>query len=470
MSTKTPIPGATGPATGADGFLADSRALIALAAPIAATQLAQVALTTTDTVMMGLLGTQALAAGGLALVLFNQLRTMGVGLVTAIGNQVAAANARRERDQHAGEDDELRDIVRAGFLLATAAGVAAAALLIAAGYALSLLGQDATVVAAARPMLLALAPGLLPCLWFQVIRQYTVGMRRPKALVWITVASIVVNAVLNWVLIHGTGPVPRMGLPGVGLATTTVYLLTFAVLFTLTRGDPALAGGLSARAWRARPATVRRLTKLGVPIAATYGSEAGFFSVVALIMGTFGAAALAAHTAINQLVYIVFQVTIGLSHAASITVSRHVALGHREAAKRTARTALSLAAVVMAAVALVYLLIPQLILRPFLDPAEQPAMAIAGTLLLIAAVLQFADTSQNIGVGLLRGLDDTRSGFTLTLVGYWAAGLPLVWLLAVPLGLHATGVWLGLTAGLTITATLLLTRFHRTVAHTAMPT
>ena len=470
MNTKTPTPGTTGAATSTDGFLADSRALLALAAPIAATQLAQVALTTTDTVMMGLLGTQALAAGGLALVLFNQLRTMGVGLVTAIGNQVAAANARRECDQQAGGDDELRDIVRAGFLLATAAGVAAAALLVAASYALSLLGQDETVVAAVRPMLIALAPGLLPCLWFQVIRQYTVGMRRPKALVWITVASIAVNAALNWVLIHGTGPAPRMGLPGVGLATTTVYLLTFAVLFTLTRRDPALAGGLSARGWRARSSTVRRLTKLGVPIAATYGSEAGFFSVVALIMGTFGTAALAAHTAINQLVYIVFQVTIGLSHAASITVSRHVALGHRKAATRTARTALSLSAVVMAAVALVYLLIPQVVLRPFLDPAEHPTTAIAGTLLLIAAALQFADTSQNIGVGLLRGLDDTRSGFTLTLIGYWAVGLPLVWLFAVPLGLHATGVWLGLTAGLTITATLLLLRFHRTVAHATMPT
>jgi MATE family, multidrug efflux pump len=36
--------------------------------------------------MMGLLGTTALAAGGLAIVLFNQVRTMGAGLVTAIGN------------------------------------------------------------------------------------------------------------------------------------------------------------------------------------------------------------------------------------------------------------------------------------------------------------------------------------------------------------------------------------------------
>jgi MATE family multidrug resistance protein len=470
MIAGTPAPDTADAQTagGRGRFFADSRALTALAAPIVMTQLAQVALTTTDTVMMGLLGTQALAAGGLAVVLFNQLRTMGVGLIIAVGNQVAAAAARRERDgpdnRPDGADDELADLTRGAFLLATVAGSVGAVLLVAASYALTWLGQDPEVVGAARPLLIALAPGLLPCLWFQVVRQYTMGMRRPKALVWITVASIAVNAAANWVLIHGLGPAPRLGLAGIGVATSAVYLLTFIVLLVLTRRDPVLAGGLSVQGWRARPATVRRLAVLGAPIAGTYGSEAGFFSVVALVMGSFGGAALAAHTAVNQLIYIVFQVTIGLSHAASLTVSREIALGRRDAAKRVARTALALGAAVMAVVAAAYVLVPDLVLRPFFNPAvpaDRAGLATAGTLLLVAAVLQFADASQNIGVGLLRGLDDTRSGFTLTLIGYWLVGLPLVWLLAHPLGLHATGVWLGLAAGLTVTAALLLSRFHR---------
>ncbi|WP_431607852.1 MATE family efflux transporter [Streptomyces griseocarneus] len=84
------------PPTRPTALLRDSRARAALAVPLVLTQLAQVALTTTDTVMMGLLGTRDLAAGGLALVLFNQLRTMGVGLVTCVGNRVAAAAARAE--------------------------------------------------------------------------------------------------------------------------------------------------------------------------------------------------------------------------------------------------------------------------------------------------------------------------------------------------------------------------------------
>jgi MATE family multidrug resistance protein len=451
-------------------FRTDSRALVALAGPLAATQLAQVALTTTDTIMMGLLSSQALAAGGLAIVLFNQLRTMGVGLVTAVGNQVAAAAARGERNGKADRTgDELRDVVRSAFLLATLAGFTGAGLLVAAGYALAWLGQDTAVADAAQPILIALAPGLVPCLWFQVVRQFAVGMRRPKALLWITITSIAVNAALNWAFIHGTGGMPRLGLAGIGAATTAVYLLSFVALYAMTRRDHLLAGGLCLRAWRARPATVRRLAGFGAPIAATYGSEAGFFTVVALIIGSFGPTALAAHTAVNQLVYIVFQITIGLSHAASITVSREMALGSPAAAMRVARTALAHGAIVMALVGTLYVLAPRLVLRPFFDPGgadDRAGMAVATTLLLVAALLQFADTAQNIGVGLLRGLDDSKSGFTITLIGYWLTGLPLAWILAHPLDMRATGVWLGLLGGLTVTAGLLLARFRRRVALT----
>ncbi|WP_067142452.1 MATE family efflux transporter [Microtetraspora malaysiensis] len=455
----------------------DAKPLAALAVPLALTQLAQVALTTTDTVMMGLIGIEALAAGGLALVLFNQLRTMGVGLVTAVGNQVAAAAARAETAEAGsveghGQDmdragDDVRDLLRAALAVATLAGAVGAVLLVLSGHALTWLGQDAAVVRRMQPMLVALAPGLLPCLWFQAVRQFTVGMRRPQALLRITLASVAVNAGLNWVLIHGWWGLPKVGLAGIGVATSLVYLLSFIALYASARRDPVLAPMLSLRIWRVRPATLRRLLGLGTPIAATYGSEAGFFSVVALLIGSFGSSALAAHTAVNQLIYIVFQVSVGLSHAASIGVSREVALGRAGAAARIARTALVCGAAVMTVVGLVYLAVPELVLRPFLDPSGgqyRQTLDIATSLLLVAAVLQYVDCAQNIGVGLLRGLDDTRSGFRITLVGYWAIGLPAAWLIGAVAGAHTVGAWLGLLTGLAATGGLLLRRFHRSLA------
>lgn len=466
----TPIPMPT-------TLLRDSRALATLAVPLVLTQLAQVALTTTDTVMMGLLGTQELAAGGLAIVIFNQLRTMGVGLVTSVGNQIAAAAARAEqaesvresgpqegREAGGGNHDEVRGIVRASLAVATLAGIAGAVLMILIGQALPLLGQDADVVDRAQSMLFALAPGLLPCLWFQAIRQFTVGMRRPQALLQITVASIAVNAGLNWVLVHGTWGLPRLGLTGIGIATSTVYLLSFLALYVSAKRDSELAPLLTLSVTKADPATVRRLVGLGVPIAATYGSEAGFFSLTALMAGSFGPAALAAHTAVNQLVYIVFQVAVGLSHAASINVSRELALGRVDDARRIKNTALACAAAVMTVVGIAYLTVPRLILAPFMDSGSDRALTIATQLLVVTAFLQFFDCAQNIGVGLLRGLDDTRSGFRITLIGYWAVGLPAAWLLAYPLALDTIGIWLGLLTGLATTAILLLRRYSASLA------
>ncbi|MEF3115156.1 MATE family efflux transporter [Streptomyces chrestomyceticus] len=446
-------------------LLRDSRALAALAVPLVLTQLAQVALTTTDTVMMGMLGTADLAAGGLAVVVFNQLRTMGVGLVTSVGNGIAAASARAEAAGSVGPsagDQEVRTIVRAGLAVATLAGLAGAVLMLLIGQALTWLGQDADVVGRARTMLLALAPSLLPCLWFQAVRQFTVGMRRPQALLRITVVSVAVNAALDWGLIHGTWVLPELGLPGVGVATTLVYFLSFLALYAAARRDPVLGPHLSLDIARADRAGAVRIVRLGVPIAATYGSEAGFFSVTALMAGSFGSAALAAHTAVNQLVYIVFQVAVGLSHAASVNVSRELALGRADTALRIKNTALACAGAVMAGVAVVYVTLPGLVLAPFFGTGgarDAEAVSIATHLLLVVMVLQFFDCAQNIGVGLLRGLDDTGSGFRITLVGYWAVGLPAAWILGFAARLHTLGIWLGLLTGLATTAVLLLRRY-----------
>ena len=459
-------------------LLRDSRALGVLAVPLILTQLAQVALTTTDTVMMGLLGTTELAAGGLAIVIFNQIRTMGVGLVTSVGNQVAAAAARAEQatdstgangtreSAHPAQDD-VRAIVRASLTVATLAGIVGALLMIAIGHALTWLGQEADVVPLTQKMLYALAPGLLPCLWFQAVRQFTVGMRRPQALLRITLVSIAVNAGLNWILIHGTFGLPRLGLTGVGIATSTVHLLSFLALYAAAKKDTTLAPLLTPDITRTDPAVLKRLLGLGVPIAATYGSEAGFFSVTALMAGSFGPDALAAHTAVNQLVYIVFQVAVGLSHAASINVSRELELGDHEAARRIKNTALACAAAVMACVGVLYLTLPRLVLAPFLDTSSDQALTIATHLLVVTAFLQFFDCAQNIGVGLLRGLHDTRSGFRITVIGYWTVGLPAAWLLAYPANLDTLGIWVGLLTGLAATAALLLRRYSTALASRA---
>ncbi|MBO0856766.1 MAG: MATE family efflux transporter, partial [Nocardia sp.] len=423
----------------------------------------QVAISTINIALLGSLGVSEVAAGGLALVLFNQIRTMCVGLITASGNQVATAASRAEQRRRAGEDvacePEIREVVRSSFLIATAAGLIGAAILIGLGWSLQWLGQDATVLAHARLMLVALAPGLLPCLWFQVLRQYTVGMQKPQALLLVTLGSVAVNLVVALALIHGWAGLPTCGSTGIGITSSVVFLVTFGVFWMMVRRDPVLGPTLAVRMWPVRLRTVADELRLGTPIALTYGCEAGMFSVLALAMGTLGPAALAAHNVVYQLVYIVFQIAVGLSHGVSILVSGAVAGAEYRRARTLARLVLRHAAVVAAVAGLVYITAGDLVLRPFLSGHDQATADIAHTLLLIAIVLQFFDAAQNIGNGLLRGVRDTKAGFGLSLVGYWIVGLPVALVLAFPLGWGAAGVWCGLTAGLAATAALMLRRY-----------
>ncbi|MDQ1716989.1 MAG: multidrug resistance protein family, partial [Pseudonocardiales bacterium] len=111
-------------------------------------------------------------------------------------------------------------------------------------------------------------------------------------------------------------------------------------------------------------------------------------------------------------------------------------------------------------------------LRLFFDPnrsSDDAALSIASNLLMIAAALQIFDCAQNIGIGLLRGLDDTVGGFRITLIGYWLIGLPLAWLMGKATRHDTVGVWSGLLIGLAATATLLLRRFARRSADSAGP-
>ncbi len=441
------------------------RNIIALSAPIAGIQFAQVALTSTDLMMMGRVGLEAVAAGGLAILLYNQLRTMCVGMVTGLGNLVATAVGRGEKRAGNAEIDavtreEVRDLVHSSLSLATVIALAAGGLLIALSYALSFLGQDITVAEHARPVMIALAPGLLPMLWLNVLRQFAVGMRRPGSLLRVTLISIIVNAVLEAALLYGWLGLPQLGLVGIGLSTTLVQVLTLVVFFRAVRQDRRLRDLLSVDFWQARLATILRIIRMGTPISLTYGSEAAITSIATLLMGTFGPVVLAASNITNQLTYIVYQLNIGLSQGSSILVSRAIGREDYNEIQAVAKRALTVSFAVMTVIGIIYVFLPELVLAPFLGTENDPAvLTLAASLLWFAIVHQFSKGSQNICIGLLRGLGNTKAGLTHTLIGYWGIGIPTMTLCGYPLSLGGKGVWFGLCLGFSVTSLLLWRRF-----------
>ncbi len=438
----------------------NSRALLALAFPLILTNFAYVALTTVDIVMLGRLGALEIAAAGLAIALFNQLRTTGTGLVTGVSNLVAEANAR-------GDNQRIRELLFAGFFWATVSGAAFCVALLSVGPLLVLLGQDPAVVEKAGDFLMILAPGMLPCLWFQNLRHFTTGLKRPGPLLAITIVSVGLTIALNYVLIYGELGLPAFGFTGVAIATVTVFLLSFLAFTVLVLRDSALRRYLEGPGlWVWRREAVTSVWRLGLPIAGTYASEAGFFSVLTLLVGTLGVEALAAQTVLNQIIYIVFMISAGISHAASIHISEAGGNADYGQARRLGLLGLLWGVIATLVVAVPYLLTPESIVTLFISGeyasnADVIALTVSG--LLIAAVMQVFDAGQNIGNGILRGVGDTAGPFRISLIGYWLIGLPAAYLIGVTAGGGVQGVWIGQTIGLVATAVILLVAFLRRV-------
>ena len=435
--------------------IADARHILELAVPLALTQLAQVAISTTSIIVLGLLGSAELAAGGLAIGLFNLLRTMGVGLAVGTANLVA------EEAHGTGDAGKIARYAASSLQISTLAGLVAMAIMTQAESLLLMFGQDADVARRAGIYLLATCWGILPCLWFNALRSFTVGLRKPGPVLAITVASIALNAILAYGFATGRFGLPQLGAPGVAFTAALVHLASFAALSIHTLRTPGYgAFGVVPALLRVDTQAWKRTLALGVPTSAAYGSEAAFTVAIALLMGTFGEAALAAHNIVNQVIYIAFMLAIGLSHGTSVAISEAQGLGHGALKRRYGAIGVGIGLAVMAIIGAAYILAPQLVLIVFAGTGPgTETMRIAAQLLVIAAILQLFDCSQNIGVGLMRGLGRARLTLSLTLIGYWLVGFPVAMALSYSFG--PVGVWWGLCAGLAATAILILSSFER---------
>jgi MATE family multidrug resistance protein len=165
-------------------------------------------------------------------------------------------------------------------------------------------------------------------------------------------------------------------------------------------------------------------------------------------------------------------VPLGIGQAATVRVGRALGRGDPEAIRRAGWTALGLAIIFMAAMAVTMVSAPRLLISAFLDPNDlnnAPVVGHAVSFLMLAAAFQIADGAQTVGAGMLRGLHDTRMPMLFALFGYWVIGFPLSVTLAFAAGLGGIGIWIGLATGLVIVAVLMIGRWLRREALGLLP-
>ncbi len=435
-------------------FVATAR----LAWPLVLGGLAQMAIHTTDVLILGRYSVDALAASALGLNLMWAFLIFGIGVTTAVAPLVSAERGARRHSVR-----EVRRTVRQGLWAAVAISVPMWLVLWNADALFLMLGQEPDLAHAAARFVRIAMWGICPFLMFIVLRCFVTALERPVASLIVTGGGVLLNILICVPLVFGFGNWPGLGLEGAAIANAVANSFLFVGLAAVVVTDRRFRRfQLFGRWWRADWPRLAQVLRLGLPIGVTLALEVTVFNAAVFLMGVIGRPSLAAHAVAIQIAALAFQLPFGIAQASTVRVGLAHGAGDRAGVARAGRVAVMMGVAVAAALSFAMALAARPLVGLFIDPSDPAAavtFALAVQFMFVAALFQLGDAIQAVGAAMLRGIQDTRWPMALAAFGYWAVGFTVAWYLGLHTPLAGVGVWIGLAAGLAVVGVLMLTRW-----------
>ncbi len=424
-----------------------------LAGPLAAGHLSSGLVSFVDAFIAGHHGTATLAAVSVGTALF------WLPMLAPMGTLMALPPAVSQLDG-AGRRSEIGPLFRQALWLAAGLGLLLLALLSLAPLLLRPMGITPEIVPEVTVFLNAVRWGIPAFTLYLCMRYLSDGLHWSLPTMLLGFGGLCVLAPVAYVLTNGLFGLPELGAEGIGIATSLMFWLQasgFALYLARSRRfvDLRLFAQWDWPHWNVQ----RDLLRTGLPIGVTITMEGGLFAVTALLIGRLGEVQVAAHQVALNVASMCFMLPFGIAEATTVRVGHAFGRGDRDGLRRAALAGFALMLCTQTASALLLLFGHGAVAG--LYSADPQVIALGGALLLYAALFQFPDGVQVVSAGALRGLKDTRVPMWLAVLAYWGVGMPVGAGLGLGLGWGPRGMWLGLTAGLTMAAFLLARRFLR---------
>jgi len=424
------------------------RRLMELAAPLVVTQLASMMLGVVDTMMVGRMSVEVLAAAALGHVWTFGTLVFAMGVIYGMDPLVTQAH---------GSGDPVRQgrALQRGLIIAGLVSIPIAALWALTDRAMLLLGQDPELAALAKTYARTQIPGLPFFLAYTALRQYLAGRGIIRPAMVVALVANLVNVAANWAMIFGHLGFPALGIAGAGLATscTRVFMALYLLVWML-RARLATGGWVPWSRESFSMQGLREIFEHGWPVGIQYLLEVWAFQIATLVAGRIGQAELAAHTVVLNVASVAFMIPMGISMAAVTRVGNLIGAGQPRRAQRSAWIAIATGASVTTGFALIFVLFRWQI--PLIYNPDTTVQSLAAAVFPIAAAFQLFDGTQVVGGGVLRGMGRTRPAALFNLIGFYFFALPLGWFMTFNLGMGLQGLWLGLAGGLAAVALMLV--------------
>jgi putative MATE family efflux protein len=400
--------------------------ILALALPIAISNLLERAVHIIDVFLVGGLGASAIAAVGLAqlMVFFVMSLVQGVSLGTlVVVAQLWGAGKRNEAGRTAYQSLILGMITAVIFsLMGIALGKQGAILLGAEGEVISLVSGYLVLIFSF--FIFTVMGSIL-----SAIIQGTGDTRTPMlAILMVNILHVVVA----YPLIYGRLGFPQLGVKGAAIAVAISELC--GVLFLLKR---AIKKDLLLKALE--PELTRKVLWVGFPISLDRILQNTGQILYAKAVLLYGTIAYAAHQVGLAIEALSFMPGAGFAVAAATAVGQSLGANNIARAKIENYEANRLAVIVMAGMGVIFFFFPYLLLRAFTSDPE--VISLGSLFLKIVAVMQVPLAITMVLSGSLKGAGDTRFLVLVTLTGMWLVRLPIAFILAGVLHLGIAYVW-----------------------------
>jgi multidrug resistance protein, MATE family len=426
------------------------RRIVPLAWPVFVGQLAVMLFGTVDTLMMGRVGAQDLAALAVGSAAFITIFVGFMGVVLAVG-PLAGRSYGAQDHAKAGQQ-----FVQAQWLALMLSAAGALLLCFPTAFvALAQLtpGQAAKVQAYTRPLAFALPAALL----FTAFRGFTQAVSRPKAVMTLQVVGLALKLPLTALLVFGWGPVPALGVAGCAWASASVMVFQAVAAQWLIRHDAFYAPFKICPLWTTRPhrAEIAALLRLGLPMGGSILVEVTGFTFMAFFIARLGATPVAGHQIAVNLVSMLFMLALAQGMAASTLVAQHLGAQQPRHAQAVGRHALLLSGLVASAVGALVALAREPIVHLYTnDPA---AIGAALPLLVWLWFFHVGDALQTVAAYVLRAYHVATLPMVVYVLALWGLGIGGgYWLAFGPTAAGALGFWWATTGGLLLAGLLLV--------------
>jgi MATE family multidrug resistance protein len=426
---------------------------LTLALPIIAGQVGQVLMGFFDTVQIGGLGHEYIAASGFANGLYWMTVLLGMGVLFAVSPLVSEAF---------GEGKGYKSIGILKSSLVVSAILTVVFMLVIWGLIayLPLLKHSDTDNLLATKFLRIVNFSTGGIFFFMAGKQFLDGMGRTRIGMVITIGGLLLNIFLNWVLIYGKLGMPKMGIEGAAIATTTARIaMTIAILFFIWQDTLVKELRHEFRKHINESLSfIKPILVIGIPAGLQFFWEVAAFNAGQIMSGWISTEAEAAHMISIGLASITFMVLTGISAAGTIMIGYSLGAKDREGMRIAGNTVIMICVAFELVFAGIFFTCHGLL--PYLYTDNAAVVSLASTMLILAAFFQISDGLQAVAAGALRGMQDVKFPAVIAFISYWLVMIPACYILAFPMHMGLQGIWIGFIIGLSLAAVLQLIRFR----------